>query len=610
MGKIALFLLSLLLQILSAEAWQFVGAIVATPDYSRTTAHSAATEFHPTMLPIVADNIVLRVGNIAFTGVQLTGRLVDAIINGKMTIEALQDEVIESSRQTSWHASLKSVFDGVMSFAAPASTLTRLTSPLSAIPTFRSENREHVEKFVQHMAKFVGEEKFLLRIGQSLIKRSANVGLLVDGVATSSGLSAPEIIDSPLQSVHIDKRDAFSLPLLDALALCAASSEFVLLKRQAFDAMRSKGMTTQEAMKKLNEPKTEQALKKVAQYVSTKVAEAEEREFAERQLYVDALEDEVEPTLLDSLLQGASVDLSSVAPEQLPLLEDVIAEHFCDQSEHADLMLHILTAELPADVREVAQDYVTERVEMRAEGAVRTLAQVGHALKTAGQMAVTAGKATAVGAAHLLDPIPGAPIGRGVEVLTGTPAKEAYSGTSADAEQYYAVMHSMMGCHPLLTLAGGVVGKVFRNIGRAGRGIQRILANSSLLRKVETRLVERIAKKGSSGVDYVLEAANRNLKLHKNDLRFRGETHTYEITIRNTGEVFKIGESARGVNSLGQSIRAMEQIRKLQHLTGKKFDSRILKIFDGKASARAYETELIKKLRAAGHKLPGNKGLH
>jgi hypothetical protein len=48
-----------------------------------------------------------------------------------------------------------------------------------------------------------------------------------------------------------------------------------------------------------------------------------------------------------------------------------------------------------------------------------------------------------VSTAHLLDPIPGAPIGSGVEVLTGTPAKEAYEGLSSDAEQYYAVSQSI-----------------------------------------------------------------------------------------------------------------------------------------------------------------------
>jgi hypothetical protein len=152
-----------------------------------------------------------------------------------------------------------------MSFAAPGSALTRITQPLAAVPTFRTENREHVEKFVQHMARFVGTEQFILRVGQSLIKRSAEVGLLVDGVAKSSGLSAAEVIDSPLQSVHIDKRDSFSLQLMDALALCGAVSEFNVLHRQAFNKMTSKGMSHQEAVKTLNEPEVKQQLTKMAE---------------------------------------------------------------------------------------------------------------------------------------------------------------------------------------------------------------------------------------------------------------------------------------------------------------------------------------------------------
>ncbi|MDR1597853.1 MAG: hypothetical protein LBR89_02860, partial [Holosporales bacterium] len=466
------------------------------------------------------------------------------------------------------------------------------------------ENREHVEALIAHTAKFLGQEKFSARIAGALIKRSAEVGLKVGGVVSESGLEARDIIDQPLQEVHIDKHNVVALPLLDTIALCGASSEFVILKRQAFNAMRSKGMTTQEAMKKLNEPKTKQALEKVAQYVSDKVAEAEKQEFANTQLYVDALEDEVEPTLLDSLLQGASVDLSSVAPEQLPLLEDVIAERFCDQSEHTDLMLHILTTELPDDVREIAQDYVTERVEMQATGSVRILTRVGQALKTVGQI-------TAVGAAHLLDPIPGAPIGKGVEVLTGVSTPhEAYKDIGKDAAVDAGVM-TTMGAVPFIPGVGAVVGKVMQNMGKAWNAGKRVLLkNSSLLRKVETRLAERTSKTGSSGPERIREAVNRNLKLHKNDLRYKGKTHVYQIVDTESGEIWKIGESARGVDKLGQSIRAQEQVRNLGRMYNKRFKSEILQIFDGKAAARAHETNLIKVLREKGQSLPGNKGVH
>jgi hypothetical protein len=145
-------------------------------------------------------------------------------------------------------------------------------------------------------------------------------------------------------------------------------------------------------------------------------------------------------------------------------------------------------ADLPDDVREIAQDYVDDRLQMKAEQAVGTLAKIGNAMKSTGQ-------AVLVGAAHLLDPIPGAPIGRGVEVLTGTPAHEAYEGMSADAQEDYAVSHAMAASFagfPALQALGGIVGKVFRNVSRAGRGVQRVfLKNSALLRKVQIRNYER-----------------------------------------------------------------------------------------------------------------------
>jgi hypothetical protein len=236
---------------------------------------------------------------------------------------------------------------------------------------------------------------------------------------------------------------------------------------------------------------------------------------------------------------------------------------------------------------------------------VHTLALIGNVLKTAGKM-------TVVGAAHLVDPIPGAPIGRSAEVLMGAPKDEAFAGIHADAECDYAVSQSMaagFAGFPMLQAMGGVVGKVFRNIGRAGRGVQRVL-HAPLLRKVETRLAERAAHTESFGVDRFAKSANRNMKLHKNDSRYIGPTHIYQIVEKETGQLWKIGESARGLNAEGLSIRAEEQVRKLRKETGRRFESVVIETLNGKTAARARETELIKNLRVAGHTLPGNKGVH
>jgi hypothetical protein len=151
---------------------------------------------------------------------------------------------------------------------------------LSAIPTLRHEAREHVEKVVQHMATFVGEEQFLLRVGQSLIKRSADVGLVVDGVVTGSGLNAEEIVDQPLQDVHIDKHNVFSVPLADAIAFFGACKEFTVLRRQAFEALKAKGMSDKQIIETLNDPEVKEVMQKTAEVsekIKTKRIEAQEK---------------------------------------------------------------------------------------------------------------------------------------------------------------------------------------------------------------------------------------------------------------------------------------------------------------------------------------------
>lgn len=127
-------------------------------------------------------------------------------------------------------------------------------TPLGAIPTFRHEDRHHVERYVAEMAKFVGTERFTLKIGEALIKRSAEVGLRVDGVVKDSGINAGRVLNQPLQGVRIDQRDVVSVPLADTLALFGAVNELTVLRRQAFDAMKAQGLSDREALETLNEP--------------------------------------------------------------------------------------------------------------------------------------------------------------------------------------------------------------------------------------------------------------------------------------------------------------------------------------------------------------------
>jgi len=96
--------------------------------------------------------------------------------------------------------------------------------------------------------------------------------------------------------------------------------------------------------------------------------------------------------------------------------------------------------------------------------------------------------------------------------------------------------------------------------------------------------------------------------VHKNSLDYVGDTHVYAI--KGPNGTYKIGESAQGVRaSDGASIRAEQQARQLTRETGDIYETQILEVFPGKASAREYETALIERFRRmfGDLALPGNK---
>ena len=100
--------------------------------------------------------------------------------------------------------------------------------------------------------------------------------------------------------------------------------------------------------------------------------------------------------------------------------------------------------------------------------------------------------------------------------------------------------------------------------------------------------------------------------VHGKSKNYVGDTHVYVIKDGKTGGLHKVGESMRGTNKQGLSIRAELQRRKLERVTGKKFETEIRDVFPDKKSALEWETRLIKRVRGmyGSDKLPGNKGVH
>ena len=69
-----------------------------------------------------------------------------------------------------------------------------------------------------------------------------------------------------------------------------------------------------------------------------------------------------------------------------------------------------------------------------------------------------------------------------------------------------------------------------------------------------------------------------------------------------------VGESVQGVRGgAGASIRAEQQVRKLQRDTGQSFEAEIRRNFDRKVDARAYEKRFIQTYeKLYGKRPPGN----
>ena len=123
----------------------------------------------------------------------------------------------------------------------------------------------------------------------------------------------------------------------------------------------------------------------------------------------------------------------------------------------------------------------------------------------------------------------------------------------------------------------------------------------------KTAKAARAANAAARGGGATGTAALVTARVHKNSLRYVGETHVYRI-IGPNGKTYKIGESAQGVTRSGESIRAKRQARRLSRETGELYTTEIRKVFADKASARAYERDLIERFRSlyGPNSLPGN----
>lgn len=121
---------------------------------------------------------------------------------------------------------------------------------------------------------------------------------------------------------------------------------------------------------------------------------------------------------------------------------------------------------------------------------------------------------------------------------------------------------------------------------------------------------ETLEKTGGPTIESssVTESETSVTVVHGNSLSSTKPTHIYKI-MKGDGSLYKVGESGQGLNKVGLSQRAEEQVSKLNRENpGADFKSKILRTYPDKAAARQFETKLI-EMRKSGNPaaLPGNK---
>ena len=151
-----------------------------------------------------------------------------------------------------------------------------------------------------------------------------------------------------------------------------------------------------------------------------------------------------------------------------------------------------------------------------------------------------------------------------------------------------------------------------RTVGEVGFTTAEVVATGGVIAIVRQGAKEGV-EQGLKRADDVAAATRRSTnRPHGNSHDFVGETHVYAI--RGPDGAHKIGQSMQGVRKAdGASIRAEQQVRRLNHQTGTQdYRSQIRRMFRDKHSAYQYDQRYVETFRRlfGQNTLPGNRGVH
>jgi hypothetical protein len=212
-----------------------LAAVAAATTYSSAHVKSDVHQLLHIPTHIKADKFILNVDNAILTDSQIKARLVHAIIKENLIVESLQNEFSCTSKGSS--------FSMNFGFLCGFNGLADLVLNVAKSSAFGITDVEKIDRSINNFAYMVGEESFYLKVGKTLLTKSAFFG------GASQHVEAKEIRQETIPDYHYSRDDSFSVSGGDIIHVAGKVFGKEEMRKQAFDDAREQGKTDGEAEK-------------------------------------------------------------------------------------------------------------------------------------------------------------------------------------------------------------------------------------------------------------------------------------------------------------------------------------------------------------------------
>lgn len=105
---------------------------------------------------------MIRCNDAIFSGTQIRSKVVDAIVNGKLTVECLTNLFERRTKNTDIEIDINSLYNSVLNDKTPET----LFEKLHLLTTIRVANQKVIEKKVDALAQIIGIEYFYIKVAE------------------------------------------------------------------------------------------------------------------------------------------------------------------------------------------------------------------------------------------------------------------------------------------------------------------------------------------------------------------------------------------------------------------------------------------------------------